>query len=125
MNSIHIASYLLYLSVILVVTIHVGWQLYTHGEVYLLKIFEKSQHLVQPINKMLLLGYYLVNIGFAIYSISQWEKMFNLAQMLGYVSERVAYIVLTLSVMHYMNMLSFYIYQAIEKKNQVNNKINS
>ena len=84
--------------------IRVGWLFYKNGEIFLLDIFNGNTQLVKNINNILLIGYYLTNIGYAIITIAYWEKITNISDMLGSLSSTIGKIILILSVLHYNNI---------------------
>ena len=63
-----IISYMIYLSITVYITVIVGWECYKNGLVYVTSIF-KDKKLVEAINRILLTGYYLTNIGYAIMTL--------------------------------------------------------
>ena len=60
--------------------IYVGWLFYTYGELFLFNIFN-DKSLVKSINNLLLIGYYLVNLGYAIITIAYWEVINSIPDM--------------------------------------------
>ena len=65
MNYIVIA-YSIYLPVALALTIWVARTLHTNGKVFLNDIFHQQNELAASVNKLLQVGFYLINIGFAV-----------------------------------------------------------
>lgn len=101
----NILTYCIYLPIIAVIMVKVGWMFYTHGEIFLLHLFHNDQTVVKPINNLLLIGYYLVNIGYAIITIAFWETVDTLPQILNTLSEHLGIIIIGLAVLHYNNVL--------------------
>ena len=97
-------SYIIYTIITIYITVVVGYQCYKSGYVYVLSIF-KEEEISLSINKILLLGYYLTNIGYAITIISTWKTIVSINQMVAELSLRIASIVFILALMHYMNMI--------------------
>ncbi len=97
-------SYIIYTLITIYVIIVVGWKCYKNGYHYVQSIFieEKISH---AINNILLIGYYLTNIGYAITIISTWNSITNLYQMINELSFKIAGIVFLLAFMHYMNIV--------------------
>ncbi|MFT6746573.1 MAG: hypothetical protein ACJAZ2_000914 [Glaciecola sp.] len=100
----NLLSYLLYLMITVFITVYVGWILYKDGWLHLKLIFEKEEELALKVNQLLLTGYYLLNIGYAVFSISIWPTVENLTQALTIVGQRSGSIILLLGVMHYFNL---------------------
>lgn len=85
--------------------IKVGWMFYTYGEVFLLNLFQHNISLVKSINNLLLIGYYLVNIGYAIITLAYWETVSSIPQILNTLSEHLGMIIIGLALLHYNNVL--------------------
>lgn len=113
----NLLTYFIYLPVTIIITIYIGWLFYKHGEVFLLGLFNNNKALVQRINNILLLGYYLTNIGYAILSISNWETLISLHQMLTSLSRSLGTIILGLALLHFNNV---YWLHFIHKKQLLN-----
>ena len=100
----NILSYALYLMVTVFITVYVGWILYKNGWLHLKSIFGAEIELASKVNQLLLTGYYLLNIGYAVFSVSIWPPIENLTQALTTVGERSGSIILLLGLMHYFNI---------------------
>ncbi|WCO00988.1 hypothetical protein [Psychroserpens ponticola] len=101
----NIITYSIYLPIIAVIMVKVGWLFYTHGEIFLLYLFQQNTSLVKSINNILLIGYYLVNLGYAIISLAYWETIESVIQMLNTLGEHLGVIIIGLSLLHYNNVL--------------------
>jgi len=114
----NIISYIIYSIITIYITIVVGFQCYKNGYVYVQSIFVEEET-SKSINKILLLGYYLTNIGYVITVIHDWGKVESLYQLLNELSLKIASILFILAGMHYMNIvvLSFW------KKTSINNQL--
>jgi len=115
----NILTYCIYLPIIAVIMVKVGWMFYTHGEVFLLHLFQSDQTAVKPINNLLLTGYYLVNIGYAIITIAYWETIASIPQIFNTLGEHLGAIIIGLAVLHYNNVLCL---NYLVKSNRINNK---
>ncbi|HEX5003262.1 MAG TPA: hypothetical protein VFW78_12270 [Bacteroidia bacterium] len=100
---------LLYLFITYVVTVHVGWSLYRSGRVFILHLMEGDEGNTDSINRMLLLGYYLLNLGYAAFLFATWEQVTTLPQLLETVGGMTGRIVITLGIIHYCNMTAIYL----------------
>lgn len=59
-------TYLIYLLLSIGITINVGKQLSTNGLIFLVHHLKDNQELANAINKLLLIGFYLINIGYIL-----------------------------------------------------------
>ncbi|WP_298760331.1 hypothetical protein [uncultured Psychroserpens sp.] len=101
----NILTYCIYLPIIAVIMVKVGWMFYTHGEVFLLYLFQQNTSLVKSINNLLLIGYYLVNLGYAVITLAYWETITSVPLMLNTLSEHLGIIIIGLALLHYNNVL--------------------
>jgi hypothetical protein len=88
----------------------IGQLFFRWGKYYILIYFEEKVAL--SINKLLLVAYYLFNIGYALYQINNWGKILTITALVEKLMTEVGYIILLLGVMHYINL---FIIQYIQK----------
>ena len=110
-------TYLIYLPIISFIMLKVGWLFYKNGEVFLMDLFNQNKPLVTSINKLLLIGYYLVNIGYAILTIAYWDELTNVLDVINSLSKTIGRIIFLLALMHYNNI---FILKYINKQNLLN-----
>lgn len=103
----NIIAYCVYLPIIFYVTVYVGRALYKSGEPFLVDSFYSNKVMAKAFNLFLLTGYYLLNLGYATFSISEWGSINNLPQLMEDVSNHLGILILLLGIMHYINMYSF------------------
>ena len=100
----NILTYGTYLPIIAAIMIRIGWLLFKNGEIFLLEIFNNNKILVNQINRILLAGFYLTNIGYTIYYIAFWERIVNIQVMMNSLSYNLGTIVIGLAILHYNNI---------------------
>ncbi|MBL4734448.1 MAG: hypothetical protein JKY18_03745 [Flavobacteriales bacterium] len=100
----NVYAYLIYLPVIFWITFRVGWLFYTHGEIYILGLFQGNKQLTKAVNNTLLAGYYLVNLGYATFTLSFWQPIETVQEIISTVASNVGLITLALALMHYFNL---------------------
>lgn len=101
-NLIAYATYTLSIAVIIV---YVGHYLYKYGQVFIDRCLVDDPQLSVTINKILLTGFYLVNLGAGIYAISTWSPLNNMLEVLGSLIYYVSRLLLILGIMHYLNII--------------------
>jgi hypothetical protein len=101
-------SYSLYLALTLVLTVWVARTLFRNGKVFLIDIFHGNKELSQAVNNLLLVGFYLVNIGYAVYTLSIGYDIKSSRELIEELSIKVGAIILILGGMHFFNMLLFF-----------------
>lgn len=102
--NLNILTYAIYTMITAFLVLRVGWVFYQNGAHYLHDLFEDDRPTADSLNRLLLLGYYLLNLGYVAFSLSFWPKLTGLVQVIELISERTGLIVLGLGVMHYLNM---------------------
>ena len=116
----NLIGYIIFFGIIFFITFRVGWVFYKNGEVYLKMLLPEEEHLVESINKMLLIGYYLMNLGYASISISAWPVISSSAEMLSVLAENAGLIILFLAIMHYFNLTWLLLYSRyVNKKKRI------
>lgn len=103
--NLNILTYMIYGFITAFIIIKVGWMFYVNGAHYLHEVFENEMDTANTINKLLLVGYYLLNLGYVAVSLSFWPIIDNYLQVIELVAKRTSWIVLSLAFMHYINML--------------------
>ena len=106
----NILTYALFFALIGFITIKVGWTFYKNGEHFIVNLLPDDLHLVGVINKLLLVGYYLLNLGYSALIISTWETVHNFQELISSLSNKAGIIILGLGLMHFFNLmiLNFY-----------------
>ena len=66
-------------------------------------------------NNILLMAYYLFNIGYAVVQFSVWKKIERVDDMVASVATKTGILVIILALTHYFNMCLIYF---LSKKNQ-------
>jgi hypothetical protein len=106
--NLNIIAYIIYMTISGFVTVYVGMICYRNGIHFIYAELEDLP-LSHTVNKILLTGYYLVNLGYVSLMIYYWEKTNTLFQLTHSISLRTGGIILFLGILHYMNMLAIYI----------------
>lgn len=120
-NGFEIMNYLIYIVLTVSVTIWVARTLSTNGAHLLMETFEGQEELAKAVNKLLVVGFYLVNIGYLSYTIKFYGQVNNIPQLIEALGLKVGGIVLLLGVMHFGNL--FVLFRI--RKAALNRKIQS
>lgn len=100
----NLLAYLLYFLLTGLVTVRAGWRFYRHGAHYILFLLQGQEKLTNTINKLLLTGYYLLNLGYMAIMIRFWKPVHTPAGLLASVAGMSGHIMLTLAAIHFFNM---------------------
>ena len=76
----------------------------TNGLVFLIAAFDDCEELAVSINHMLVVGVYLVNIGFVLIALQLGTKPSDVAGAMEYVSTKVGVTLLVLGAAHFTLM---------------------
>lgn len=104
-----ILAYSIYLSVSGFITFYVGWRCYIHGLVFLRHLFD-DEAISKAVNRVLLLCYYLVNIGYIVWSISNWKQVHHAGELINELGFKIGGITLILCLLHYINIATLYFF---------------
>lgn len=108
MNNYIIPTYVTYLLVTIALTIWVAKTLFKNGKVFLVDIFHGNKELADSVNNLLLVGFYLVNIGYAVYTLQINSGIVSAQAMIEMLSVKVGFIILLLGAMHFFNLFVFF-----------------
>lgn len=97
-------SYALYLGITIAITIWVARTLSRNGEVFLIQCFGHNEEIARSTNHLLVVGFYLVNIGFITLTLSLGAEPKTLADAIRFLSGKVGLAVIVLGGMHFFNM---------------------
>ena len=97
-------AYALYLVIAIGITIWVARTLSRSGLVFLTQCFGQNESLARSTNHLLIVGFYLVNIGFITLSLSLGEEPTTVTGAIRFLSGKVGLAVLVLGAMHFLNM---------------------
>jgi hypothetical protein len=97
-------SYLLYLAITIAVTVKVAQTLSSNGEIFLIQCFGHNRELARSTNHLLVVGFYLVNLGFISLTLGLGTEPTTLSEAIRFLSSKVGLAVLVLGGMHFFNM---------------------
>lgn len=98
------AYYAAYVALSLGITIWVGNTLSKNGLVFLVENFEGRVELARSVNHLLLVGFYLINVGFITLMLRYGGRPDGLVEAIEYLSTKIGLVVVLLGIMHFTNM---------------------
>ena len=104
----NIAAYIIFLTLMSFIIVYVGKYFYSNGRVFIISLFNGNVSLADHINKLLLLAYYLFNIGYSFMKLRQWQKISNLEMLFSSLASNLGVLIFILAITHYFNMLVIY-----------------
>jgi hypothetical protein len=102
-----VTAYFLYLPVSVAMTIWVARTLHRNGRVFLVQAFRGNEEMADSVNHLLVVGFYLINVGFITTALRYGTKPLDLQSMLEFLSTKLGIVLLVLGAMHFFNLFNF------------------
>jgi hypothetical protein len=99
-----VTYYAAYVAISLGITVWVGHTLSSNGLIFLIENFEGKEALARSVNHLLLVGFYLVNIGFMSLMLRYGTRPDSVVDALEFLSTKVGLVIVLLGLMHFTNM---------------------
>jgi hypothetical protein len=96
--------YALYIAISAALTVWVAHSLSTRGRIFLIQFMDGNQQLADSVNHLLVVGFYLVNLGYAMLALSYGDKPHSIEQAIEWMSFKVGLVLVVLGATHYFNM---------------------
>jgi hypothetical protein len=100
-------TYLAYLGISVALTIWVARTLHKNGRIFLVDSFLGNEGLADSVNHLLVVGFYLVNIGFVTLALKYGDKATDAQTAVEILSSKVGLVLVVLGVMHFFNLFVF------------------
>jgi hypothetical protein len=97
-------SFIVYLLITWFITVHVGLIFYRNGKSYILNLLHGDEKLTLFINRLLLIGYYLLNLGYVTMTIRFGKTLLTWADVITSIGTRTGKIMCLLGIIHFCNM---------------------
>ncbi len=101
------ATYAAYLVVSVGLTIAVGSALSRSGRVFLASVFGGDAGLARAVNRLLVVGFYLLNLGFVTLTVSTSGQINGARQAFGVLFSKIGVELLVLGALHLANIVIF------------------
>jgi hypothetical protein len=99
--------YFSYLAISVALTIWVARTLHTNGRVFLVDAFHGNEQLADSVNHLLVVGFYLLNVGYITLALKTTEALVTLREVIELESVKIGVVLLILGAMHMFNILIF------------------
>lgn len=97
-------TYLAYLAISVGLTVWVARTLSTNGRVFLINSFAADERLADSVNHLLVVGFYLINLGYVTLALKLGEKPASTQGAIEFLSTKVGLVLLVLGAMHFFNV---------------------
>lgn len=97
-------GYVLYLTIAVAVTVFVGRTLYRHGRVFITECFPGQPELVDAVNRLLLVGFYLLNLSLVLLTLRERVSLPHNLAIATFLTDKLGRMLLVLGGMHFLNV---------------------
>ncbi|MBO9201267.1 MULTISPECIES: hypothetical protein [Niastella] len=115
-------SYIIYLLLTWFITVHVGLIFYRNGKGYILNLLHGEEKLTLFINRTLLTGYYLLNLGYVTITIRFWKPVHTWTEVVSSICTMTGKIMCILAIIHFCNMAILLFISHRHENTNTNNK---
>lgn len=102
-----VISYALYLAIAIPLTIWVARTLHKNGRIFLVECFRGNEALADSVNHLLVVGFYLINIGFVSLYLKLAHEVADTRGVFEALSGKLGVVILVLGGMHFFNLFLF------------------
>jgi hypothetical protein len=99
--------YMFYVAISVALTVWVARTLHRNGRIFLVEAFRGNEQMADSVNHLLVVGFYLINIGFVTLALKYGDKPSSTQDSIEFVSTKVGLVLVVLGFMHFFNMFNF------------------
>ncbi len=99
-----VVAYVIYLLISIGLTVWVARTLSRNGRVFIGDVLQGNEKLADAVNQLLVVGFYLVNIGFVTLYLRSGEEIVRARGLFEALSVKLGVVLLVLGVMHLGNV---------------------
>ena len=120
MKNLIVSTYLVYLPVAIMLTFIVARIFFKNSKVFMLDIFRGREGIAMSTNKLFEMGFYLLNLGFALFymKVSQSMESFTKQDMFETLSYKIGVLAVFLGLMVFFNL--YMLFRGKKKSKQSN-----
>lgn len=112
----NILAYSIFATITVYIIYWVGKAFHSNGRVFILQLFRQNEPMTDTTNNILLVTYYLFNIGYAILQLSFWESVTDAATLVSSIAAKMGLLIIILAITHYFNLTLIYLLSKKQKK---------
>lgn len=102
--NLNIIGYGIYLIITVFIILRVGKICHRNGNIYVAQLIPDHIDLCHKTNNILLLGYYLLNIGYCAMTLISWDVILTFPDLVETIAFKTAIIIGIIAVLHYGNI---------------------
>lgn len=107
--NLNILSYLIYFPLMSLIIIRVGRTCHDNGIIWMDRLFT-DRDFVRRVNKLLLIAYYLLNIGYVAITLQEWPIIDTYTTLFEELATNAGLILLMLALLHFFNIGVIWLY---------------
>jgi len=102
-----LTTYVVYLIISIGLTVWVARTLHKNGRIFLVDSFLGNEPLADSVNHLLVVGFYLINIGYVTLALKYGPSATDAVEALETLSTKIGLVLLVLGGMHFFNLAVF------------------
>ncbi|MFB6723602.1 hypothetical protein ACFCV3_25710 [Kribbella sp. NPDC056345] len=110
-----VTTYLTYLAVAVPLTIWVARTLSHNGRIFLVDVFDGNEAFADAVNRLLVVGFYLLNLGFVTLFLRSKDPVLNASGVFEALSVKLGIVMLMLGCIHLANV---WVFNKIRRRSQ-------
>ncbi|MBN4072221.1 hypothetical protein JYT14_00675 [Flavobacteriales bacterium AH-315-E23] len=107
-----VKGYTVYLPIVIGLTYYVAHTLFKNGKVFMMDIFKGRQEIALATNTLFKVGFYLLNLGFALMILkivdSEYNPLDTYQELIEVLSTKIGGFSIYLGIMLFLNLLLFF-----------------
>jgi cytochrome b561 len=116
-----VTTYLIYLLFAVPLTIWVARTLSSNGRIFLIDVFHGNEDFADAVNRLLVVGFYLVNLGFVTLFLRTGATVVDARGVIEQLSVKLGVVMVVLGVLHLLNV---WIFNAIRRRSRMEEMTN-
>lgn len=103
-----LVAYYVYLPVTILLTLYVAHVLFKQGRIFMLDIFRGRAEIADATNHLFKVGFYLLNIGFALMMMETNYDIITAQELVEVLSSKIGWFSVYLGIMLFLNLYLFF-----------------
>lgn len=124
-NTNVVIAYFIYLPITLLLTWYVAHTLFRNGLVFMRDIFSGREEIAKATNALFKIGFYLLNVGFALYILRIYGNLAGMQDTIEVLSSKIGGFSIYLGVMLFVNLYLFFRGKRVAKQKQLQQAANA
>ncbi|AZA90203.1 Uncharacterised protein [Chryseobacterium nakagawai] len=122
-TSYNFSAYMIYLPIVIILTVLVSQFLFKNSKAFMVDIFHQKKDIAMATNSLFKIGFYLLNIGFAL-CIIEFFQIESIERLVVALSKKIGGFSIYLGIMMLLNLLLFLKGRkhALNKENHIKNE---